>query len=356
MAGRISFFDIANGELSRVPVPKIKHTLPKKPGNTGYVSLGSIIGYLLNQTIHAYTHNRGTGTVSKNTSTRVVRDGVNFDVIGEIPFGMTEDGVLALADCHSRLHGVLTLYRDNRLTDTELNSLVSVRYVIRHLEAYIDANSQDPHKLKDIMQNPTLTYGHLVVNRIFGGLPPQCIAAIGDNKWTTLMSVCYAMIHHDRSDPKEWNFRSVYGCRTPAKDLANRNASDNYLKLSDAQVQEIVKSIKSWHQLHGAITKCSQVSGVCVKKFLSSSGFFGYYIVHRLRKPNVLPNDTDSLAKIVMKNILKLTNDCSVLSHCGQDLIDARCDDWDRLLTKAPRKVRNSKRTDSRPSPVCDPT
>lgn len=289
--------------LSDLKAPPCRTPLPKKVGEIVVVDLGTYLHWLITGQLVPYTNNRGDGHVSTKTS-QDVRDGVWEDALGLSTIGYYK-GQLCQADWHSRTFGLLQRYADNNLSREEMGYKIAVKLISEEtfVKTYCKLNGADIHHTKDKIKNPDLVYGQ-PWDRIRNALSEDCNHMVGDNKWTVVSSIMYALANGLTPENPEWEHLEVYGKRQQAMRLAN-NLPGEGLKTARLKPWEpaIVEGIQYWYELMMALK--AEAGKLNVSKFTSSAGFFSFIVISKMA--GVLPARNKTLVNRILRNYNKIS-------------------------------------------------
>ncbi len=292
-----NFFAVDLSGLPKASVPKAEHKMPQKKGTKMITTLGSVMHWILTETLHLYENNRGDGTLS-NSTFQSTSQGVDADVIGEViiglhkPFGSDEER-MTLANGHSRFGGFFQRLLNGELTEDELATPIGVTVAHHFLSAYQRVNAPgSAHRTKDKIKNVNLAYGG-ILKRIFKAVGEDCKLAIGDNKWTILSSIIYNCLTPNRS----WFWPEVYQNRQPAMRKANDLAGS--IKVTQADEKRLIVAIDFWFKLMKGLDEQAMNSGVNVKKVIRNAGLFGFIVCDQMRTNSEFSSATVMIKKII---------------------------------------------------------
>ncbi|RDJ35672.1 MAG: hypothetical protein DWQ19_12705 [Crenarchaeota archaeon] len=335
MASKIPFFT-PEDFVGHTP-PPTDETPPRKLGEKKYVRVGSIINWIMTGVIKPYEWNRGTGEVCAKIVQSVRKHGIVADAIGEATIGYPnpDSDQLYCSNSHSRIYSFVDRYLKGDMTSREINYTFSIRVVEDFLNSYIVCNTQGAHGAKDKIQSPDLTYGSVLHGEVFPLLSQEARARLGNNKWSILKTVLYALTVYDTADERWW-FPTVYSSRTSAGKLENNLGGT--LKTNTTIVRQFASSIESWNEFCDLLT--ASAGGLNVNKVVSSAGFFGFLVSDRLRKKPELPPNK-KLIQRMLSHFSEVSNLCSSLTNGRKSEMIDRCGELTKILTTG-RRYRNS--------------
>lgn len=313
-------------DLTELKVPKANHELPKKPGALIVTDVGTYLNWVITGQLRPYPNNRGNGRISKKTS-ESVRAHVHEDALGQATIGPWE-GILSQNDWHSRTYGLLWRLLDGELTAAEMNYPIAVKRIREEfMVGYKTLNDGALHSTQDKIKNPDLVYGD-VLKRITAPLSDDCVHMVGENKWTVLSSIMFAISDGLTPESEDWDHTTVYARRGPAMKLANDLPKESEIKPSRIKPWESSFSagIQYWYELMMVFK--SDAGKLNIGQIQRSAGFFGFIVVSKMGDGNgtvSLPARNGTLAARILKNFEIIAKICpqlcrgdraDVIKHC----------------------------------------
>lgn len=304
----VKFFDI---DLTGVKPPTTNEKIPSRGGSLKIFTLADILNWVIVGMLGVYPHNRGSGRVSKKTSTSAF-NGVDPDILSECTFGDYE-GSMCLNNWHSRLHGFLRRFIDGDMTKKELSTKICCRVQNDFISGYIGMGKSDPHMSKDKMQNPDLTYGS-IWEQISHRFSEGCIKAIGNSKWTVVSALMYSLRYLEWED---WTWPNIYSQRVDVAKDANKPAGT--LTLEQDELDNFVQAVRYWYDLMAEMD--SQKGPMNINKIKKSAGFFGYVCADRMLAEPKMSQNCKVSARQVLKHAIQIAAICPDLCRGNRDLI-----------------------------------
>lgn len=281
--------------------PKGKN-LPKDVG-LHHVLIRDLILALMTNKLIPYDNNRGGFGIGKSKvdpkKINRIADNFRIDSIGEITI-YPSDGTNSpiMCDFHNRAQAILKRYFDGRATEDELNEKISLRVVQDHIQTYADLGSCSPSGARERIECRDLCFGAILENQLYPILSEKAETTIRNTRaFLTPISTClYALGHMDASDPIQWEFTNVYGCRSVSVTWQGLPAAVGFQCLDTdvakmaSVIEEFIEFVDRYHETEGP--------GVAkqIDQFTHNATFFFFYLFDKLsgqskiKTPKVLAN------------------------------------------------------------------
>lgn len=314
-----SFFSAAPSANSTQTQPPKGKSLPKDSG-LHHVLIRDVILALMTNKLIPYTNNRGgfgigCPKVDPKKYNRIA-DNFRIDSIGEITI-YPGDGARSpvMCDFHNRAQALLKRYFDGRATEAELNEKISLRVVQDHIQTYSDLGSCSPSGARERIENRDLCFGAILENQLYPILSEKSETTVRNTRaFLTPISTClYALGHLDASDAAQWEFTSVYGCRSVSVTWQGRPASSAFdcldtdvAKLA-AVIEEFMEFVECYHKSVPGVAKQ-------IDKITHNATFFFFFLFDklsdtpRITTPKVLANRVINKMMILSDDTKNLLN------------------------------------------------
>lgn len=309
----------AKAEQTQPPKGK---SLPKDVG-LNHILIRDLILALMTGNLIPYDNNRGGFGIGRpkvdSKKFNRIADNFRIDSIGEVTIYSDGENTPIMCDFHNRAQAILKRYFDGRATEDELNEKISLRVVRDHIQTYSDLGSCSPSGSRERIENRDLCFGAILEKQLYPILSDKAETTVRNTRafLTPISTYLYALGHKDSSDPSQWEFTSIYGCRSVSVTLQGLPAARGFTCLDKdvsklaAIIEEFMEFVEFYHK--------SQSAGVAkqIDKFTHNATFFFFFLFDklsgtpRITTPKVLANRVVNkmmLLRDELQNLLHGTN------------------------------------------------
>lgn len=290
-------------------------TLPIKPGDKGDTCFAALITMVLEEIATYYPHNRGEGGYSEKT-TKSCREGINFDVIGEVTLGAYSDKThygddkkrLCFNGFHSRLLGAFQRHIAGEMTQEEYLKPISIRYSNDFLGAYQDqGRGGSQHRTKDRIWTADLVFGDPLrkIKLAVGTGIMDKLGGTRGNKSTVFSAILIALAQEKSGESVEWKWHKIYKKRGLAAAMSEERAG--HLKIAPVQLAKVIEGIKLWYDMIVTLERMGSSSVKAVDKIVSSAGLFGDFVICHYGDSNIWPKNHELTAERILNELVKVS-------------------------------------------------